>query len=905
MSVDSLLKSQFSEYVIVDDNDHALTSLTEQHVLKEQVGISELLLDSKLTDSPELNMIRKSFAVDHRPALHTTQTDLSKKVWGTREDQLQTLLSNLQSIEITPKNRGELIRCLLQLPTTESSEQHYLTGLFFTNLSLTFIQNGLVVQYQTAIDSLFEQVARQYCTFMEIQESDIREAINLLKQKYSGHFFVTPLPTEITTFSPSIACINNEQNFKDFCILRMNPVKIYQEFIMNAGVVLMNDFPPSSKYELSVKLKSKNGCSTEKRKFDIPQLCQLFIPCQHQSNSQILNSSCHQQVNIPSTSPTLYYLQCLDVSFAAILELLFSSLTLDKLEQEALIMLLTIRADYVDFLNLINLVNKSFTLPSIHPLQLDIKHTVRNLSVSLQGCDSLCAHINELTNTDELNYFATNMFPSNLQCLCLNRLHALGHLQINDERLLSQYALLHLPTEMLSTSLSQSKKNALLFTECQESKRSETIKTLITIGAEVNAKDASGLTPLLHICRQCESAHIESIKVLLAAGADSLSTECVSGITPFHHLCIRGFSDLQLQICKQHPLELDKLTTKTHLRPTHLACYDLSGKTLYFLLNQPDVEIYPCLNEKGENLLEACCSRGNINGVKLLTAGGFYRNKLIIEKAQMKLQSNVKPPKQKAEILRYFEQLLGGLPITSDHAQLKQVVFTSQRKGHDISQLTLIELNKQLHRSIDSQNQGLALICLQNGAKLSARDITGQTVLHKLVRVDDTLSKCVLSFTTPEDILLTNKHKQTVLHLCVLTNCIENLIALLGILEFRFECIPDKGFISYVCQHGSEELIKSVITHSLQNGTDVSKISLAAKTGGDRNKKVKASTINALVSELTFKFDLTAFGNPMFIPDALIASQQAQEQQKKAEPISAPQAPSATLKLDEEEWVIY
>src|SRR5690606_38110302 len=57
----------------------------------------------------------------------------------------------------------------------------------------------------------------------------------------------------------------------------------------------------------------------------------------------------------------------------------------------------------------------------------------------------------------------------------------------------------------------------------------EVIKLLLAHGAQLDAKDAEGKTPLLHACT---GAFAETVELLIEAGADVNTTEATEAFTP-------------------------------------------------------------------------------------------------------------------------------------------------------------------------------------------------------------------------------------------------------------------------------------------------------------------------------------------------------------------------------------
>jgi ankyrin repeat protein len=142
--------------------------------------------------------------------------------------------------------------------------------------------------------------------------------------------------------------------------------------------------------------------------------------------------------------------------------------------------------------------------------------------------------------------------------------------------------------------------------------------TLIDNGADVNARDDMGATPLWSACDMRATDKTELIELLIKNGADVNEADD-TGITPLYKAC-REKHTKQVKFLIDNGADVNKPTNEGN-RPLHLAAGDFSLSSVVELLleNGADINV---VNASGETPLQIACRNGRTVMMQFLINNG-------------------------------------------------------------------------------------------------------------------------------------------------------------------------------------------------------------------------------------------------------------------------------------------
>lgn len=140
----------------------------------------------------------------------------------------------------------------------------------------------------------------------------------------------------------------------------------------------------------------------------------------------------------------------------------------------------------------------------------------------------------------------------------------------------------------------------------------DVVQKAISLGADINAADTEGTTPLLVACG---TGHLDIVTILLQRPDIQINKTLNTGETSLYMACQEGhFEVVKLLLC-QSGIKINK--TDTGVTPLYIACENGFFDIVEQLVQRPNIKINkPC--DTGETPLFIACQNGHLDVVKLL-----------------------------------------------------------------------------------------------------------------------------------------------------------------------------------------------------------------------------------------------------------------------------------------------
>ena len=269
-----------------------------------------------------------------------------------------------------------------------------------------------------------------------------------------------------------------------------------------------------------------------------------------------------------------------------------------------------------------------------------------------------------------------------------------------------------------------------------------TLQRLLELGADREARDDRGYTPLHNAIRW---GKIGIVQRLLEHGADREARDGL-GYTPLHN-AIRWGNIETVQRLLEHGADREAKDDNGNT-PLHVAA--ASGSSEIFVLLLENGASINSKNKQKETFLYIAIQNNNYHIVEALF--NFINQKEreeIVEKLvptsrdpkeveDMKKQWESLPPLLVQKIVQASKMHLTWLPLFSNKT-VELLLNKKQCKETDeliarLSQYDRIEISRLLHRAAKNDNTKIVLDLLAEGADREARDGLGYTPLHNAIR---------------------------------------------------------------------------------------------------------------------------------------------------------------------------
>ena len=149
----------------------------------------------------------------------------------------------------------------------------------------------------------------------------------------------------------------------------------------------------------------------------------------------------------------------------------------------------------------------------------------------------------------------------------------------------------------------------------------DTVRELLATGADADAEDEEGLTPLLYACME---GHVDCASLLLENRADVNKAEAADGYTPLVAACQEGSRFLACaSLLLDHRADVN-LATSMGITPLHNCC--MIGEVEFMRLLLEHGARVDVAEANGVTALAAACHQGDLECAQLLSSYGATRS---------------------------------------------------------------------------------------------------------------------------------------------------------------------------------------------------------------------------------------------------------------------------------------
>jgi ankyrin repeat protein len=248
------------------------------------------------------------------------------------------------------------------------------------------------------------------------------------------------------------------------------------------------------------------------------------------------------------------------------------------------------------------------------------------------------------------------------------------------------------------------------------------VSRLLSVGADVNAKDNLGVTPL-HWAS--ENGHVQVVIELLGHGANIEAKEN-AGWTPLHLASMRGHVQVVVELL-EHGADIEANDNEDGT-PLHYACYNSTATVVNELLSRgANIE---AKTNQGNTPLNFASLKGNFPVVKALLSGGAN---ILAANNDGRLPVHLAVTAGSSAVIKYLLQhiyaTIRRLPL---HELLKDLTWIGNPYGVDTPPLFAA-----LHRKLlgtDDVVDILEFLVHQNSELVRSRDQDGSLPLHVACR---------------------------------------------------------------------------------------------------------------------------------------------------------------------------